>query len=56
VVPEDSAEAVLKACESREKREAAVRERLAAGELGLDVYQMRESLAARGLTYRDAEE
>jgi 4-hydroxy-4-methyl-2-oxoglutarate aldolase len=56
VVRQDSAGAVLQACESREKKEAAVRERLAAGELGLDVYQMRESLAARGLTYRDAEE
>ena len=56
VVREESVAAVLKACESREAREAAVRERLAAGELGLDVYQMRESLAARGLAYRDAEE
>jgi 4-hydroxy-4-methyl-2-oxoglutarate aldolase len=56
VVPEESVAAVLKACESREAREAAVRARLAAGELGLDVYQMRESLAARGLAYRDAEE
>jgi 4-hydroxy-4-methyl-2-oxoglutarate aldolase len=56
VVREESVAAVLKACESREAREAAVRARLAAGELGLDVYQMRESLAARGLAYRDAEE
>jgi 4-hydroxy-4-methyl-2-oxoglutarate aldolase len=56
VVREQSAEAVLKACESRERREAAVRDRLAAGELGLDVYQMRETLAARGLTYLDAQE
>ena len=56
VVREQNARAVLKACESREEKEAAVRQRLAAGELGLDVYQMRETLAARGLTYRDAEE
>jgi 4-hydroxy-4-methyl-2-oxoglutarate aldolase len=56
VVPQEHADVVLKACESREKKEAAVRDRLAAGELGLDVYTMRETLAARGLTYRDAEE
>lgn len=47
------AAAVLAACEQRENKEAAVRERLAAGELGLDLYKMREALAAQGLTYRD---
>jgi 4-hydroxy-4-methyl-2-oxoglutarate aldolase len=47
---------VLEACEQREKKEAAMRERLAAGELGLDLYKMREALAAAGLTYRDAED
>ena len=31
-----------------------MRARLAAGELGLDLYDMREALAAKGLTYRDA--
>jgi 4-hydroxy-4-methyl-2-oxoglutarate aldolase len=56
VVRREHAEGVLKACELREKKEAAVRERLAAGELGLDVYEMRETLAARGLTYRDEED
>jgi 4-hydroxy-4-methyl-2-oxoglutarate aldolase len=56
VVRQDRAAEVLKACEAREAREAAVRRRLAAGELGLDVYSMRETLAARGLTYRDAED
>jgi 4-hydroxy-4-methyl-2-oxoglutarate aldolase len=56
VVSQEQAAKVLAACESREAREAAVRKRLAAGELGLDVYQMREALAARGLTYRDAED
>jgi 4-hydroxy-4-methyl-2-oxoglutarate aldolase len=56
VVRQDSAAEVLKACETREAKEAAVRKRLAAGELGLDVYQMREALAAKGLVYRDAED
>ena len=56
VVRQEQAEQVLKACVSREAREAAVRERLASGELGLDLYQMREALAAKGLTYRDAED
>ena len=56
VVRQDRAAEVLKACEAREAREATVRRRLAAGELGLDVYSMRETLAARGLTYRDAED
>jgi len=55
VVRQESVDEVLKACASRETKEAAVRKRLAAGELGLDVYQMRETLAARGLTYRDAD-
>jgi 4-hydroxy-4-methyl-2-oxoglutarate aldolase len=54
VVREEQVRAVLTACETREKKEAAVRERLAAGELGLDLYKMRETLAAHGLTYRDA--
>jgi 4-hydroxy-4-methyl-2-oxoglutarate aldolase len=56
VVPQDRAAEVLEACEAREAKEAAVRKRLAAGELGLDIYQMREPLAAKGLTYRDAED
>jgi 4-hydroxy-4-methyl-2-oxoglutarate aldolase len=56
VVRQEHVDGVLEACELREKKEAAVRERLAAGELGLDVYEMRETLAARGLTYRDAKD
>jgi 4-hydroxy-4-methyl-2-oxoglutarate aldolase len=47
---------VLEACAAREAKEEAVRKRLAAGELGLDLYQMREALAAKGLDYRDAED
>jgi 4-hydroxy-4-methyl-2-oxoglutarate aldolase len=51
VVPRANAADVVKACEAREKKEAAVRERLKAGELGLDIYGMREKLAAKGLRY-----
>ena len=54
VVPQGCAAEVVKACEAREAKEAAVRKRLAAGELGLDIYEMRESLAKQGLVYRDA--
>jgi 4-hydroxy-4-methyl-2-oxoglutarate aldolase len=56
VVRQQEAASVLEACASREAKEAAVRKRLAAGELGLDVYGMRAPLAAKGLTYRDAED
>ena len=52
VVKRDQAEAVLAKSEARERREAGVRKRLQAGELGLDIYGMREKLAATGLTYR----
>ncbi|MEP7182947.1 MAG: 4-carboxy-4-hydroxy-2-oxoadipate aldolase/oxaloacetate decarboxylase, partial [Betaproteobacteria bacterium] len=37
--------------EAREKKEEATRKRLAAGELGLDIYEMRETLAKAGLKY-----
>ena len=47
---------VLASASAREQKEAAVRARLAAGELGLDLYEMREALAAKGLTYRDAKD
>jgi 4-hydroxy-4-methyl-2-oxoglutarate aldolase len=53
VVPRRSAEATLKLCQERERKEAKTRERLKAGELGLDIYSMREKLAQRGLAYRD---
>jgi 4-hydroxy-4-methyl-2-oxoglutarate aldolase len=55
VVPRLTAADVLASCKVREQREAAVRTRLAAGELGLDVYKMREALAAKGITYQDLE-
>ena len=53
VVPRLDAAAVLKKSIEREDKEAAVRARLKAGELGLDLYGMREKLKAKGLTYVD---
>jgi 4-hydroxy-4-methyl-2-oxoglutarate aldolase len=55
VVPRLTAEAVLRQSEGREAKEAQTRARLRAGELGLDIYGMREKLAQRGLVYRAAE-
>ncbi|WP_237214869.1 4-carboxy-4-hydroxy-2-oxoadipate aldolase/oxaloacetate decarboxylase [Falsiroseomonas oryziterrae] len=54
VVRRAEAEAVLKATEAREAKENATRARLKAGELGLDIYGMREALAKKGLRYEDA--
>ena len=45
------AEAVLAKARKRESDEVAKRERLRGGELGLDIYGMRETLAKKGLTY-----
>ena len=55
VVPKARAAEVAAAAARREAKEAAVRERLAAGELGLDVYGMRDTLAKAGLKYLDDE-
>ena len=52
VVPRLAAEEVLRLSAEREAKEAGVRARLQAGELGLDIYGMRKKLAAKGLTYR----
>jgi 4-hydroxy-4-methyl-2-oxoglutarate aldolase len=52
-VPREEAATVLKAARDREASEAAKRPRLNAGELGLDLYQMRERLADKGLRYVD---
>jgi 4-hydroxy-4-methyl-2-oxoglutarate aldolase len=52
VVQRDRAEAVLAASRTREAKEEGVRARLKAGEVGLDIYGMREALAQQGLTYR----
>jgi 4-hydroxy-4-methyl-2-oxoglutarate aldolase len=39
---------------AREENEEEKRTRLAAGELGLDIYSMREKLRERGLRYEEA--
>jgi len=49
VVPEERVEETIAASRQREEKEARVRERLAAGELGLDLYGLREKLAQMGL-------
>src|SRR5690349_24430982 len=53
VVPAAVAAAAADAAQAREANEAGKRERLAAGELGLDMYSMREALAKAGLKYVD---
>ena len=53
IVPRLEAQAVLAASEAREAKEAATRQRLQDGELGLDIYDMRDKLAKRGLLYRE---
>jgi 4-hydroxy-4-methyl-2-oxoglutarate aldolase len=53
VVPAAIAAQAADAAEAREANEEAKRKRLAAGELGLDMYKMREALAAAGLKYVD---
>lgn len=51
VVPVAEAATVLAAAEARVAAEEAKRVRLATGELGLDLYQMRDRLAQKGLRY-----
>src|SRR5271168_4632060 len=51
IVPKLHAAKVAAAAAAREAKEMATRKRLAAGELGLDLYGMREPLAKAGLKY-----
>ncbi|QKK19289.1 4-carboxy-4-hydroxy-2-oxoadipate aldolase/oxaloacetate decarboxylase [Rhizobium indicum] len=51
VVKLNEAEEVLTAAETRVANEEAKRQRLAAGELGLDIYDMRSKLREKGLKY-----
>ena len=55
VVPQARAAAVAEAASRREAKEAATRERLGKGELGLDIYGMRDTLVKAGLQYFDDE-
>jgi 4-hydroxy-4-methyl-2-oxoglutarate aldolase len=53
VVPRTRAAEVAASAHAREEREATNRARLAAGELGLDIYAMRGALEKLGLRYVD---
>lgn len=53
VVPAGRAGEVAEAARRREENEEGKRRRFAAGELGLDIYGMREPLRAAGLRYVD---
>ena len=51
VVPRDAAAVALEGARKRIAGEDETRRRLAAGEVGLDIYGMREQLAGKGLKY-----
>lgn len=53
VVARDEAASMAAKARQREELEESKRLRLAAGELGLDIYQMRPRLAEKGLRYLD---
>lgn len=53
IIPRLTAATALAAGQKREANEAAKRVRLAAGELGLDLYNMRPALEKAGLVYLD---
>lgn len=54
VVPRQQAPQVALAAQKRVDAEEGKRQRLAAGELGLDIYNMRPQLAEKGLRYVDS--
>ncbi len=54
IVPRADANIVAEATQQRVANEESKRVRLAAGELGLDIYQMRGTLAEKGLRYVDS--
>jgi 4-hydroxy-4-methyl-2-oxoglutarate aldolase len=56
IVPRLQAPQVAAAAAAREAKEGQTRKRLASGELGLDVYGMRDALAKAGLKYFDDED
>ncbi|BFI68357.1 4-carboxy-4-hydroxy-2-oxoadipate aldolase/oxaloacetate decarboxylase [Yersinia pseudotuberculosis] len=51
IVPREQATAIADAAQTRVDLETSKRQRLANGELGLDIYQMRAPLAKKGLRY-----
>jgi 4-hydroxy-4-methyl-2-oxoglutarate aldolase len=53
VVQHEQAAVVLEKSAAREQKEVVVRARMKQGELGLDVYDMRQRLAEKGLKYVD---
>ncbi len=53
VVKRSAAAAVAKAGEERRAKEARTRERLKAGELGIDIYGLRDKLAELGVEYEE---
>jgi 4-hydroxy-4-methyl-2-oxoglutarate aldolase len=53
VVPRESVTTVLAAADQRLTKEEQTRARLRAGELGLDIYGLREVLKQRGVEWRD---
>ena len=56
VIPRQEAEGILAKAKLRVANEEEKRARFEAGELGLDVYEMRQRLAEKGLRYVDSED